>query len=143
MSGKVKYNKYFNGNEIHAPFLKPGLEKACHGRQLLGNPHRAGDLAEIGLAKRPTIVEGKGRQAGSTGKVFVLARLLRAVELQSRYRALPWKAAAKHCGQVLYFVNPADIIPDFVPLRACWMIQYPGLNANAVQDELENFEWKA
>ena len=122
----------------------PVWKKAYHmAGQLLGNPHRL--LTLLGqLAKKADRVEGKGKAGREVrGKVFVLARLLRAVA-SGRYRALPWKAAASIVSAVLYFVNPADIIPDFVPFTGL-LDDFSILvwTYNAVQDELEKFlEWE-
>lgn len=46
--------------------------------------------------------------------IFVFGRLLKAFAL-GEYKALPWKAALAICASMLYFVNPADIIPDIIP----------------------------
>jgi uncharacterized membrane protein YkvA (DUF1232 family) len=45
----------------------------------------------------------------------VLIRLLRAWSTGS-YRRIPWKAVVSALAAVLYFLNPFDVIPDFIPL---------------------------
>lgn len=47
-----------------------------------------------------------------------LPRLLRLVRAWSSgdYRRIPWKALVTILGAVLYFVNPLDLVPDFIPV---------------------------
>ncbi len=43
----------------------------------------------------------------------ILLRLLRAY-IKNEYRAVPWKTILAAAGAVLYFLNPFDLIPDFI-----------------------------
>ncbi len=76
-------------------------------------------------------------------KFFVLGRLLKAFTT-GRYKSLPWKAAISIIAAMLYFVNPADIIPDFVPFTGL-LDDFSVLiwTYNSLQSELEKFlEWE-
>ncbi|MBX2941600.1 MAG: DUF1232 domain-containing protein [Cyclobacteriaceae bacterium] len=78
-----------------------------------------------------------------TEKVFVMGRLLKALTTR-RYKSLPWKATISIIAAMLYFVNPADIIPDFVPLTGL-LDDFSILiwTYNSLQAELEKFlEWE-
>ncbi len=44
-----------------------------------------------------------------------LLRLLRAW-VQGQYRVVPWKTIVYALVAVIYFVDPFDLVPDFVPL---------------------------
>jgi uncharacterized membrane protein YkvA (DUF1232 family) len=44
-----------------------------------------------------------------------LTRLARAWA-RGEYRAVPWKSVVLTVGALLYFVSPADLIPDFIPV---------------------------
>ncbi|HEY7680691.1 MAG TPA: YkvA family protein [Terriglobia bacterium] len=44
-----------------------------------------------------------------------LMRLLRAWTL-GRYKVVPWKTLTMALAAVIYFVNPFDLLPDFIPL---------------------------
>lgn len=44
-----------------------------------------------------------------------LLRMLRAW-VAGRYRAVPWKTISLALAAVIYFVNPFDLVPDFLPL---------------------------
>jgi uncharacterized membrane protein YkvA (DUF1232 family) len=47
-------------------------------------------------------------------KFFILGRLLKAYIL-GRYREIPWKPLLLVTAAILYFVNPIDFIPDWIP----------------------------
>lgn len=49
--------------------------------------------------------------------MFQLNTFLRLLKdySQGNYRKLPWKSLLAIVGSVLYFLNPLDIIPDFIP----------------------------
>ena len=47
-------------------------------------------------------------------KFFILGRLLKAYSL-GKYREIPWKTLLLVTAAVLYFVNPIDLIPDWIP----------------------------
>ena len=44
---------------------------------------------------------------------FALLRMLRAV-FQGAYKGVPWKSVVSGVGAILYFLNPLDVIPDFI-----------------------------
>lgn len=46
---------------------------------------------------------------------FILGRLLKAYTL-GRYREIPWKTLLLVTAAILYFVNPIDFIPDWIPV---------------------------
>lgn len=33
-----------------------------------------------------------------------------------KYRSIPWKTVATILAAIIYFLNPLDLIPDFIPL---------------------------
>lgn len=47
-------------------------------------------------------------------KFFILGRLLKAYIL-GRYREIPWKTLLLVTAAILYFVNPIDFVPDWIP----------------------------
>lgn len=46
--------------------------------------------------------------------IFVFGRLLKA-SVYGHYKALPWKSIVSIAASLIYFLNPADIIPDIIP----------------------------
>jgi uncharacterized membrane protein YkvA (DUF1232 family) len=59
--------------------------------------------------------EERGLVGEFADQVNELTRLLRAW-LRGRYRVVPWKTITLSLAALLYFVNPFDLVPDFVPL---------------------------
>ena len=47
-------------------------------------------------------------------KLLVFSRLSRAYA-SGQYRVLPWKSIMTILAAIIYFVNPVDLIPDFIP----------------------------
>jgi len=47
-------------------------------------------------------------------ELMALIRLLRAW-LNGSYRKVPWRSIIAAVAALLYFVNPLDVVPDFVP----------------------------
>lgn len=47
-------------------------------------------------------------------QLIVFQRLLRAYS-RKEYPHLPWKSLLTIVGAILYFINPLDLIPDFIP----------------------------
>jgi uncharacterized membrane protein YkvA (DUF1232 family) len=48
-------------------------------------------------------------------KISVLGRLIRAYAL-GHYRAIPWKTILIIIATIIYFINPIDLLPDFLPV---------------------------
>ncbi|MEO1050839.1 MAG: YkvA family protein [Bacteroidota bacterium] len=48
-------------------------------------------------------------------KVKIIMRMMKAY-LNGTYRAIPWKSMIILAAALVYFVNPMDLIPDFVPV---------------------------
>lgn len=59
--------------------------------------------------------QGSNRWAVISGKLSLLGRLVKAYA-SGQYRAIPWKSLVSIVAVLLYFVNPIDLIPDFLPL---------------------------
>lgn len=90
------------------------------------------------------LLEDKKKIAAETKeKIFVLGRLLRAFST-GKYRALPWKAAISITAATLYFINPADIVPDFIPFTG--LVDDFGIlvwTYNSLGSELDKFiDWE-
>jgi uncharacterized membrane protein YkvA (DUF1232 family) len=47
-------------------------------------------------------------------KFFILGRLLKAYAL-GRYREIPWKTLLLITAAIIYFINPIDLVPDWIP----------------------------
>lgn len=57
----------------------------------------------------------KGMLGAFADDLSALLRLLRAW-VKGQYRVVPWKTIVLALVAVIYFVDPFDLVPDFVPL---------------------------
>ena len=88
------------------------------------------------------------RQRGTLGTIRsdlpLLIRFVRAY-VRGEYRRIPWKALLLAAGALVYFVMPADLIPDFLVgtgfLDDAAVIAYV---IKTLRDDLKRFEaWEA
>lgn len=96
------------------------------------------------LGKKVNSIEDKKRITTEVKeKIFVLGRLLRAFAT-GRYKALPWKVSVSIIAATIYFINPADIIPDIIPFTG--LVDDFGIlvwTYNSLESELIRFiEWE-
>ena len=93
-------------------FFNMALAKAA---RLVGKPGRI--LLLLGkLGDKLRHVQWKSVDAQMVrGKFLVLGRLGKAYAL-GRYREVPWKAMLIVLAAIIYFLNPIDLIPDFIPV---------------------------
>lgn len=74
--------------------------------------------------------------------LMTLIRLVRAY-ISGKYRSVPWETIIWAIAAIIYFVNPFDLIPDFIPgigyLDDAVVI---ALVVASIRNDLENFrEW--
>ncbi|HEY5689941.1 MAG TPA: DUF1232 domain-containing protein [Cyclobacteriaceae bacterium] len=68
------------------------------------------------VGKKLNEVNDKQRRAQEVKEmIFLFGRLLKAT-VYGQYKVLPWKSALSIAASLVYFLNPADIIPDIVPI---------------------------
>ena len=72
-----------------------------------------------------------------------LLRFLKAWK-RKEYREIPWRTVLYAAAATLYFVNPLDIIPDFIPLTGLLDdITVITFVINAIHKDLKEFqEWE-
>ncbi len=75
------------------------------------DPTKTGHLVTTGLAKA---AKHKGALARVWSDLTALFRLL-AAWAKGRYTQAPWRTIVLAIGAIVYFVNPIDLIPDFIP----------------------------
>jgi uncharacterized membrane protein YkvA (DUF1232 family) len=86
----------------------------------------------------------KGKQKASFKDFFrhitTFQRLLRAYA-RKQYPHLPWKSLLSIVGAFLYFINPLDLIPDFIPgIGLIDDIALLGWVYNSVANDVVRFE---
>ncbi len=73
-------------------------------------------------------------------EIELLIGMIRAYS-NGDYRNLPWKAIVMAVAAVIYFVNPFDIIPDFLTgLGFIDDAAVVGFVVNAIKEELDKYE---
>jgi uncharacterized membrane protein YkvA (DUF1232 family) len=85
----------------------------------------------------------KGLAGEMSDQLREFFRLLRAWA-QGKYRVVPWKTLTLVLGAVIYFVNPFDLVPDFIPLLG--LTDDAGVVAyvlSSVKKDMDHFrEWE-
>ena len=72
-------------------------------------------------------------------KLNIFSRLANAYAT-GKYKAIPWKTVMIILAAIIYFLNPLDLVPDFIPLMGLtddfgvllWVY-------NSIQDEVNKF----
>lgn len=93
-------------------FFDMALRKASG---ILGKPARVLTLLAK-LSEKLRHVKWKEVQSRDVKeKFFVLGRMIKAYVL-GQYRTIPWKPLLMIAAAVIYFVNPIDLVPDWIPV---------------------------
>jgi uncharacterized membrane protein YkvA (DUF1232 family) len=92
-------------------FFDMALRKASG---VLGKPGRVMMLLSKLSSKLRHIKWKEVQSRDIKEKFFVLGRMIKAYVL-GQYREIPWKPLLLIAAAVIYFVNPIDLIPDWIP----------------------------
>ncbi len=83
-------------------------------KELFGNREKLTNTVDRAFKKVIDIDEEGGEIKRLTNKVKLFIRMIRAY-VAGEYQEVPWKTMLMILAGVLYFLNPFDIIPDFIP----------------------------
>lgn len=92
---------------MEVPSIKNLQQRAL---RLVQDPEQLGKLVQEADAKAQA---HRSRLGAFWDELKTLLRLLRAY-VTGRYRDVPWKTLLAAVGAVLYFLNPFDLIADFI-----------------------------
>jgi uncharacterized membrane protein YkvA (DUF1232 family) len=67
------------------------------------------------LGKRMTKVNWKAVSVATMKEKFLVFSRLSAAYASGKYRDVPWKTIMTVLAAIIYFLNPIDLIPDFIP----------------------------
>jgi uncharacterized membrane protein YkvA (DUF1232 family) len=84
----------------------------------------------------------KGRLRTVWSNLKALARMLRAWA-GGQYREIPWRSLVAALAALIYFVNPFDLVPDFLIVGLADDALFVGWALASVQSDLRRFlEWE-
>jgi uncharacterized membrane protein YkvA (DUF1232 family) len=125
-----------NQPKVLIPFVSAQDTKA-----LLEEHRRAAKLAAQAAKKAQ---KNKAALQKVWDDLLTLTRLLRAWA-RSEYTTVPWKTLVAVVAALVYFINPFDLIPDFLPtLGLVDDVTLVGLVVASISEDLARFrEWEA
>jgi len=139
--GKKKAKaKRVKARQLTQEEAKQFAKEKSRAREYAANPRRLGDLLKA-------ITEKAMRNKDDLKKIWdglwALIRLVRAW-LTGKYRDVPLKTVLLAIAAIIYFLNPFDVIPDFIPVVGyvddAAVIAYA---INSIRGDLDKFlEWE-
>lgn len=107
----------------------------------------AGDDGKLGVlvsTASKKALSNKGALGGVWRDLTAFIRLLGAWS-RGEYREVSWRTLVLSCAGLVYFVNPFDLVPDFIPISGfiddALVI---GVLADSVNGEIERFKaWES
>lgn len=67
------------------------------------------------LGKKMMKVDWRKANVTSAKEKFYIFSRLTSAYATGRYRSIPWKMVVTVLAAIIYFLNPIDLIPDFIP----------------------------
>ena len=67
------------------------------------------------LGKRLVQVKWDASTAATAKEKFQILSRLGSAYATGKYKAIPWKPVMTMLAAIIYFLNPIDLIPDFIP----------------------------
>lgn len=97
--------------DLNNKFFDKALKRA---RELFGNPEKLKKTLDKALKKVININGENGEIKTLVDKVKIFIRMIKAY-VNGEYTEIPWRTLLLMTGGLLYFINPFDLIPDFLP----------------------------
>ena len=97
------------------PFLSPGLRRAYGVAERAAKQVVSRRFKVLRLTRNAYVKLGRNQPALSrvSNDLYALVRMARAWA-RREYRDVPWRVIICAVAAVIYFVNPADLIPDIL-----------------------------
>ena len=92
-------------------FFKKALSKS---REYLGDKEKVIQTLDNAFHKALDIDGQKSELSGLVNKVKLFIRMIKAY-IVGEYREVPWKTILFMFAGLIYFINPLDLISDFIP----------------------------
>ena len=92
-------------------FMESSSDKA---EDIAKDPEEMDELADKSRKKMQSIKGQKNNFGNFFQQLLTFQRMLKAYSKRT-YPNLPWRSLLSIIGAILYFLNPFDLIPDFIP----------------------------
>ena len=86
----------------------------AQARELFSNREKLVNTVDKAFRKVTDIEGEEGEIRGLANKVKIFIRMIRAY-IEGEYREVPWKTMLIILAGLIYFLNPFDLVPDFLP----------------------------
>ena len=120
--------------------IKEYISKA---KTIINDDEKLKKLIEDVLKKLKEISSDKKTSAKLNDSLRLFIRIINAYT-SKEYTYVPWKTICLIVAGLIYFIYPADLIPDFIPVSG--LIDDVALIAwiyESIQDDIDNFlEWE-
>ena len=124
-----------------ALFAPTGLKRSVKKAEKVGKDR--GRVAELLAEAGDKAARSRNKLGDAWGQLQTLFRLLKAW-LTGQYKQVPWRVIVLSLAAVLYFVNPIDIIPDFLGIGFLDDIGVIALVMSQLRQDLDLFRaWEA
>jgi uncharacterized membrane protein YkvA (DUF1232 family) len=84
-------------------------------QRIAGNREKLMALAKAVLLKLQTTEDRHELISKAKTKLHTLGRMVKAY-VRGDYKDIPWKSIVLVTAGLIYFVNPFDVVPDFIPV---------------------------
>lgn len=113
-------------------------------RNVAGNKERLMGLIKSVIIKLQHTEDRHEVIQKAKSKLYTLVRMLKAYT-RGDYKDIPWKAILLITAGLIYFVNPLDVVPDFLPVAG--MLDDAAIILyifSSINKEIEEFsKWEA
>lgn len=90
------------------------VSQSDEAEDIAKDPGKMNNLADRSQRKMHSVKDRKNNFTNFFPQLLTFQRMLKAYS-RREYPHLPWKSLLSIVGAILYFVNPLDLIPDFIP----------------------------
>lgn len=132
-----------NGEDLLRRAKKRMDESADQTERYAKNPGKLGRLISNAKEKLMHMEDRRHNLKNVIRHVSVFIRLIKDYS-SGYYPYLPWKSFLSIVGVILYFVNPLDLIPDFIPgIGLMDDITLLGFVYKSIQNDVDDYlDWE-
>jgi len=84
-------------------------------KNIAQDPQKVKQLMTTAMNKLKSLDSDSDKIGKLIDRIQTFVRMIRAY-IKGEYKEIPWKSVVLIIASLLYFVNPLDLIPDFIPI---------------------------